>query len=229
MTDTAAPTAPTPADFAITALNKVRKANRGHYDRETVFGIIDAALVAHVGFVDRGRPVVMPMLCARIGGTLYLHGAKATRFFKRIGDRVPVCITVTHVDGLVVARCAFNHSINYRSAIVHGTARRITDPAELDAALVAVTDHLLPGRWDEVRPMTDKERAATGVLAVDIEAASAKIRTGPPIDDDPDYAEPVWGGVVPVTTALARPVPDGRGVAGVPVPASIDRAAVKLR
>lgn len=225
MTDVATP----PSTFPVGPLNKVRKANRGHYDRETVFSIIDLGLVAHVGFVDQGRPVVMPMLCARIGETLYLHGARATRFFKRIGDTVPVCITVTHVDGIVVARCAFNHSINYRSAVVHGNARQITDEAELDAALVAVTDHLLPGRWDEVREMTEKERAATAVLAVDIETASAKIRSGPPIDDDPDYALAVWGGVVPVTTALGNPVEDGRGAVAMPIPASIERAILRRR
>lgn len=207
---------------------RVRAGNRADYDRATVHAILDAALVAHVGFVDGGRPMVIPMIFGRIGDTIYLHGAKATRIIKRIGETAPLCLTVTHVDGLVVARSAFHHSLNYRSAVVHGTARHVTDRQEHERALVAVTEHLLPGRWDEVRPMTEKESRATGVLALDIEAASAKMRQGPPNEDEADHALPIWGGVLPVTTALAAPVHDGRLVEGTALPASLGRARRKF-
>ncbi|MBA5777817.1 pyridoxamine 5'-phosphate oxidase family protein [Stappia sp. F7233] len=207
---------------------RVRAANRADYDRATIHAILDAAIVAHVGFVDDGRPMVIPMIFGLIGDTIYLHGAKATRIIKRVGETAPLCLTVTHVDGLVVARSAFHHSINYRSAVIHGTARHVTDSQEHERALVAVTEHLLPGRWDEARPMTEKESRATGVLALDIEAASAKIRQGPPVDDEADHDLPIWGGVLPVATAIAAPVHDGRMADGGVPPASLLKARRKF-
>ncbi len=208
----------------IPAYGKVRRSPRAHYDRETILPILDSGLVAHVGFVLDGRPMVMPMAYARIGDTLYIHGAKAARIIKKPEDRAPVCLTVTHIDELVIARSAFHHSVNYRSVVVHGALRPITDLAEKESALAAVTDHILPGRWDEVRPMTDKELRSTGVLAIDIEAASAKSRTGPPIDDDADYALPIWAGVLPVSPAFTAPLSDPKLAAGIDVPLSVTKA-----
>lgn len=205
-------------------LNKVRKSDRAAYDKETVHAILDAGLVAHVGFVDHDWPMVIPMIYARTGDTLYLHGAKAARFAKALGKGVPVCITVTLLDGLVLARSAFHSSVNYRSVVAHGMARPVDDADEKARVLTLVTDHIAPGRWDETRPMTDKELKSTGVIAVPIERAAAKVRTGGPVDDDEDYALPIWGGVVPVSEVLGTPEDDGRLVAGVEIPKSIKRA-----
>jgi nitroimidazol reductase NimA-like FMN-containing flavoprotein (pyridoxamine 5'-phosphate oxidase superfamily) len=201
-----------------------RQQKRACYDAATVHAILDQGLVAHVGFVAADRPMVMPMAYGRDGDTLFIHGASTTRIIRGVEDGFPVCLTVTLVDGIVVARSAFHHSMNYRSVVVHGTARHVTDPAEHDHALRVITEHLLPGRWDEVRPMLAKERKATGVLALPIEAASAKVREGAPVDDEEDYALPVWAGVLPVTTAIGRPVDDNRLVDGTPLPASLAAA-----
>ena len=206
-----------------TPLNKVRKSDRAAYDKAGLAAILDEGLVAHVGFVDRERPIVIPMIYGRSGDTLYLHGAKATRFSKALGKGVPVCITVTLVDGIVVARSAFHSSMNYRSVVAHGHARLVTDESERERALALVTDHVLPGRWDEARPSSAKELRATTVIAVEIEAASAKVRSGPPVDDDEDYALPLWGGVVPVRTAYGPPVDDGRLLPDTPVPGSVEQ------
>lgn len=208
-------------------LNKVRVSDRAAYDKETVHAILDAALVAHVGFVDHDWPMVIPMIYARTGDTLYLHGAKAARFTKALGKGVPVCITVTLLDGLVLARSAFHSSVNYRSVVAHGMARLVDDPEEKTLALTLVTDHTAPGRWDETRAMTDKELKSTGVIAVPIEHAAAKVRTGGPVDDDEDYALPIWGGVVPVGEVLGTPQDDGRLVAGVDIPQSIKLAMAR--
>lgn len=205
-------------------LNKVRKSDRASYDRETVHAILDAAPIAHVGFTDMDWPMVIPMIHARVGETLYLHGAKAARFAKALGKGVPVCVTTTLIDGLVLARSAFHSSMNYRSVMVHGTARLVEDTEEKTVALTHITDHVAPGRWDEARPMTDKELKSTGVIAVPIEHAVAKARTGGPVDDDEDYALPIWAGVVPVGLALGTPEGDGRLVKGVEVPKSVTLA-----
>jgi len=191
---------------------KVRVSKRAHYDRETVHAILDVGLVAHVGFVMDERPMVIPMAYSRDGDTLYIHGAKAARIIKK-NKSVPACLTVTHIDGLVVARSAFHHSVNYRSVVVHGQLRDVTDVDEKEKALVLVTNHLLPGRWDEVRPMNKKEFGATGVLALDIEAASAKIRTGPPVDDDEDYELPIWAGVLEASQSLGGVTVDPKNIA----------------
>lgn len=214
--------------FAQQKHNKVRYSPRAHYDRETILPILDTGLVAHVGFVLGDLPMVIPMAYARIEDTLYIHGAKAARIIKKPEERARVCLTVTHIDGIVAARSAFHHSMNYRSVVVHGWLRRITDAAEKEAALVAVTDHILPGRWDEVRPMTEKEFKSTGVLAVDIETASAKIRKGPPVDEDEDYELPVWAGVLPTPTIVTEPVEDPKLPSGIERPASLKAAEEKF-
>lgn len=186
--------------------SKVRNRKLGHYDRNTVFPILDTGLVAHVGFLLDARPMIIPMAYVRIGEVIYIHGAKAARFIKANQTDAPVCLTVTHIDALVMARSAFHHSVNYRSVVVHGTLRKVSDDNEKLAAIIAITNHLLPGRWDEVRPMNDKEFRATGVLAIEIETASAKIRRGPPIDEASDYELPIWAGELPVTQTLGAPL-----------------------
>jgi nitroimidazol reductase NimA-like FMN-containing flavoprotein (pyridoxamine 5'-phosphate oxidase superfamily) len=205
-----------------------RQPRRARYDEPTIHAILDAGLVAHVGFVVDGRPMVMPMAFARDGATLWLHGASTTRIIRGIEEGVPVCLTVTLVDGIVVARSAFHHSMNYRSAVVHGTARSVNDPVAHRRALRLITEHLLPGRWGEVRPMLAKEHKATGVLALEIEAASAKVRDGGPVEEPADYALSIWGGVVLVTTALGQPIDDGRLVPATPLPASLAAARRKF-
>lgn len=207
--------------FEVSHLNKVRRSDRGSYDREAIYAVLDEALVAHVGFLYDDRPMVVPMVYGRDGDRLYLHGAKAARFAKAMGPGVPVCITVTLTDGIVVGRSAFHCSMNYRSAVMHGHARLVTDEQEAERALALVTDHLLPGRWAESRPMMPKELRATGVLRVEIEAASVKTRSGAPIDDEEDYALPIWGGVIPLRQAAGVPEADDRLLTGVDVPQSV--------
>lgn len=208
--------------------NKVRYSPRAHYDRETILPILDTGLVAHVGFVLDDLPMVIPMAYARIEDTLYIHGAKAARIIKKPNEQARVCLTVTHIDGIVVGRSAFHHSMNYRSVVVHGWLRRITDRNEKEAALIAVTDHILPGRWDEVRPMSEKEFKSTGVLAIDIETASAKIRKGPPVDEDEDYALPIWAGVIPTPVTCDTPIDDPKLAEGIAQPASLVAAECKF-
>jgi len=210
--------------YAKTRLNKIRKSDRASYDRKTVHTILDEGFLAHVGFVDKDWPMVIPMIYGRMDETIYLHGAKAARFAKTLGKGVPVCIEVTLVDALVLARSAFHSSMNYRSVVIHGMAHMVTDPDEKAQALTKVTDHLAPGRWDEARPMNDKELKSTGVIAVPIEHAVAKARTGGPSDDDEDYALPIWAGVVPIRHALGTPQDDGRLLECVEVPESVKRA-----
>ncbi len=209
--------------------SKVRYKPRAHYDRETVHGILDVGLVAHVGMIFGDKPMVIPMAYARLGETIYIHGAKATRLIKKPSDRAPVCLTVTHIDGLVVARSAFHHSVNYRSVVVHGSLRRVETIEEKERALIAVTNHLLPGRWDEVRPMSAKELKATGVLAIEIETASAKVRTGPPVDDEPDYPLPIWAGVLPVRQVMGTPIDDDRLNEGLSPEMSVALARAKFK
>lgn len=216
-------------EYTPNSYSKIRVRNRAHYDRETVFAILDTGFVAHVGFVIDERPMVIPMAYARCGETIYIHGAKAARIIKAPATTASVCLTVTHVDGVVVARSAFNHSMNYRSVVIHGHVRPVTEIEEKENALIAVTNHILPNRWDEVRPMTDKEFRATGVLALEIETASAKIRQGPPIDDPADYDLPYWAGVIPVVQTLGQAVDDGRLAEGTVTPDSLASAGRKFR
>lgn len=187
--------------------NRARNAKRASYDRDTVNAILQAGLVGHLGFIAEGRPMVMPMIYALGGNCIYLHGASKARIIK-LGQDTPLSMTVTLVDGIVAARSAFHHSMNYRCAVVHGTGRAVTDPSEHEQAMQALTEHLLPNRYQEVRPITAQERKATGIIALEIEAASVKIRQGPPSDDKEDLDLGIWAGVIPVTTSLGRAVAD---------------------
>jgi uncharacterized protein len=215
--------------YEVSSLNKVRRSDRAAYDRAAIHALLDEAFVAHVGFIDAGRPIVLPMVYGRLGDLLYIHGAKAARFAKALAQAVPVCLTITLMDGLVVARSAFHMSVNYRSAILHGHATLVADPEEAQRALAAITDHMVPGRWAEARPVLEKELKATSVLRVEVEAASMKQRQGDPIDDEEDYDLPIWGGIVPVRITSAGPKNDGRVPPGVAVPASVSKLISKLR
>lgn len=195
-----------------------RLPKRGQYDRATIDAILDEALVAHVGWVVDGQPYATPTAVWRQGDRLYWHGSSASRML-RATDGQPVCVTVTHLDGLVLARSGFNHSVNYRSVMVLGTAHLVTDETELDASLEALIEHLYPGRWAELRPMTAKERKATAVLWLDLAEASAKIRADVNHDDEGDESWPTWGGVVPVRMVRGEPQPDEFVADGVPAPA----------
>lgn len=193
-----------------------RLAKRGVYDRETVYQILDEALLCHAGFVVDGSPVVIPTIHWRHEDTLYVHGSAASRMLRSLRDGVEACVTVTLLDGLVIARSAFHHSMNYRSAVIFGTAREVTDREEKLRALDSLVEHVLRGRSAESRPPNEKELRQTMVLALPIEEASAKVRTGGPIDDDDDYALPYWAGVIPVSMTYGAPVDDGRVLVGVP-------------
>ena len=191
---------------------------RGAYDRETIYSILDAGFICHVGFVIEGQPYVIPTGYARIGDDLYIHGSSASRMLRSLAAGVEVCVTVTHVDGLVLARSAFHHSINYRSVVVLGRAELVTDADEKYAALEAFTEHIIPGRWPEIRWPNELEMKATSVLRLPIEEASAKIRTGDPKDDEEDYEMNVWAGVVPLETFAGEPVPDAKLAEGIELP-----------
>jgi nitroimidazol reductase NimA-like FMN-containing flavoprotein (pyridoxamine 5'-phosphate oxidase superfamily) len=187
-----------------------RVPQRGAYERETIEAILDETLISHVGFVHEGQPVVIPTLHARLGDRLYLHGSAASRMLRTLQKGVPVCATATLVDGLVLARSAFHHSVNYRSVVVFGTATLVEPGDETVKALELFTEKLVPGRWADVRPPTRQELKGTKVLSLPLDEASAKVRTGPPIDDDGDYDLPVWAGVLPLATQVAEPQPDPR-------------------
>jgi nitroimidazol reductase NimA-like FMN-containing flavoprotein (pyridoxamine 5'-phosphate oxidase superfamily) len=197
------------SDFTPTERTQVKRLpKRGKYERETVFAILDAGFVCHVGFSVDGQPYVIPTNYGRSGDTVYLHGSAASRMLRTLSEGVPVSVTVTHVDGLVLARSAFHHSVNYRSVVILGTARLVTDPAEKMEALRVFTEHVMKGRWDDVRQPTEQELKATTVLALPLEEVSAKVRTGGPIDDEEDYALSVWAGVLPLETVAKEPLAD---------------------
>ena len=183
-----------------------RLPERGTCDRATVHAILDEGFICHLGFVVDGQPYVIPTGYARVGETLYLHGSTGRRLGLRPG--MDVCVTVTLVDGLVLARSAFHHSMNYRSVMVLGRTRAVRAPEEKDAALRALVEHIVPGRTEEVRGPDGRELAATAVLALPLAEVSAKVRTGPPKDDDPDYDLPIWAGVLPLALTPGDPVPD---------------------
>ena len=195
-----------------------RKKERGRTDRALLDAILDEALLAHVGFTADHGPVVLPMTYARIDDVLYLHGAAGNAMLRTASGGVDVCVTVTLLDGLVLARSAFHHSMNYRCAVLFGQAERVTDGEELQAMSAALLDHLAPGRSAEARPPTDEELRATLVLRLRIGEASVKVRTGAPIDDDEDLTLPVWAGVVPMRLTAGVPERDDSGVAGVALP-----------
>jgi uncharacterized protein len=196
-----------------------RLAERARYDAATVHAILDEAYVAHVGVVVAGAPVVMPYACARAGDELVLHGSTRAGILSAVASGTPVCATVTHLDGLVLARSAFHSSMNYRSVVIHGTARVVDERDEKVRLLDALVDHLLPGRRAELRPMSDGELEATQVVAVRIGAASAKIRTGPPKDAPEDVLPELWGGVIPLALAFGEPEPDAITGVSASVPA----------
>jgi nitroimidazol reductase NimA-like FMN-containing flavoprotein (pyridoxamine 5'-phosphate oxidase superfamily) len=202
-----------------TKLRRVPK--RGSHDRETIDAILDEALISHVGFVHDGRPAVIPTLHARVGDDVLLHGSAASRMLRALAGGVDVCLTATLVDGLVLARSAFHHSMNYRSVVLYGTATPVTGDDELESALEAFTEKLVPGRWAEVRWPTRKELRGTAVLKLRIAEGSAKVRTGPPIDDEEDYALDVWAGVVPLRLTASGAEPDPRLRGGIPQPSYV--------
>lgn len=199
-----------------------RKRERGRHDRETIDAILDEALIGHLGIADeQGQPFVIPTLHARRGDVVYLHGSTASRTLRALSSGTPVCLTVSLIDGLVLARSAMHHSANYRSVMLLGQARLIEEQDEKLTALEAIVEHIVPGRWAEARQPTANELKATAVLALPIEEASAKIRSGGPVDDEPDYALPVWAGVLPLASATCAPLPDPRLAPGIAVPPSV--------
>jgi len=195
-----------------------RLPKRGVYDRAAIHKILDEGFLCHVGFVVDGQPYVIPTGYARAGDTLYIHGSAASRMLRTLSQGVAVAVTVTLVDGLVLARSAFHHSMNYRSVVVLGTATAVEDSAAKTEALRAFTEQVAPGRWAEIRWPTEQELKATTVLALALTEASAKVRTGPPIDDEEDYALPVWAGVLPLDLTPRAPIADPRLPAGISVP-----------
>jgi nitroimidazol reductase NimA-like FMN-containing flavoprotein (pyridoxamine 5'-phosphate oxidase superfamily) len=196
-----------------------RKRERGSYDRELIDAILDEALLAHLGIVaPDGQPIVVPMLHARCGDVVYCHGSVASRTLRTMREGMPACLTVSLLDGLVLARSAMHHSANYRSAVILGVARAVEDEAEKQAALRAIVEHIVPGRAEHIRGPSANELKATAVLALPIEEASAKVRTGPPVDDDEDHALEVWAGVLPLRTSVGAPEPDPALRAGIEVP-----------
>ena len=202
-----------------TAVRRLPK--RGSYDRGVLNAILDEGLVCHVGFAVSGQPYVIPTTYGRVGDVLYVHGSAASRMLKEMRGGIPVCVTVTQLDGLVLARSAFHHSMNYRSAMVLGTAEEVVDEDERWAALRAIVDHVVPGRWEHTRAPNATEMRATRVLRLPIDEASAKIRTGPPVDDEADYALPFWAGEIPMRAAALPPVPDPRLAAGIAAPSHV--------
>ena len=195
-----------------------RLPNRGSHESETIHAILDAAFLAHVGFQMESQPFVIPTLYGRDEDKLYLHGSAASRMLRGLETGLPACVCVTVVDGLVLARSAFHHSMNYRSVVAFGTARKIEGAEEKTRALRVISEHLIAGRWSDVRGPSDKELKATSVLEFSIEEASAKIRTGPPVDDEEDYSLPVWAGVLPLRLEAKAPVPDPRLEASIKLP-----------
>jgi nitroimidazol reductase NimA-like FMN-containing flavoprotein (pyridoxamine 5'-phosphate oxidase superfamily) len=188
----------------------VREPHRGVYDRAAAYQILDEGFICHVGFVVDGQPFVIPTGYGRAGDNLYIHGSAASRMLRNLDQGVPVCVTVTLLDGLVLARSIFNHSMNYRSVVVLGTAVAVEDSEEKLQALHALSEHILPGRWVESRQPNEKELKATLVMRLPIEEFSAKVRQGPPIDDEEDYSFPTWAGVIPLETVAGAPVNDPR-------------------
>ena len=208
--------------FAPTPRTRVQRLpDRGKYDRETVHAILDQGFVCHVGFVVEGQPFVIPTNYARVDEVLYLHGSSASRMLKTLSGGVDVCVTVTHVDGLVLARSAFHHSVNYRSVVALGVAQLMEDPEEKMRALEAFTNHVMPGRWNDIRIPTEQELKATAVLALPLHEVSAKVRVGPAKDDAEDYSLPIWAGVLPLKIVPGEPINDPKLIAGLSVPPNV--------
>jgi uncharacterized protein len=196
----------------------VREADRAVYDRAAAYRILDEGFICHVGFVVDGQPFVIPTGYGRVGDNLYIHGSAASRMLRRVDEGVAVCVTVTLLDGLVLARSIFNHSMNYRSVVILGTARAVNDPTEKLEVLRLLSEHILPGRWVEARLPNEKELKATLVMRLPIEEFSAKVRQGPPVDDEEDYAFSTWAGVVPLAMVAGEPIDDARLMPGLKAP-----------
>src|ERR1051326_2963093 len=195
--------------FPLTDRTKLKRLpKRGHFDRETVYAILDEGFICHVGFVVDGQPFVIPTGYARVDDKLYIHGSQASRMLRSLAEGIEACVTVTIVDGLVLARSAFHHSINYRSVLVFGRATLVSDAQEKYAALTALSEHIVPGRWADGREPNEQELKLTTVLRLPLAEASAKVRTGPPLDDEEDYALPIWAGVVPLKVTAGEPIKD---------------------
>lgn len=197
----------------------VREAERGVYDREAAYQILDEGFICHVGFAMDGQPFVIPTAYGRKGDHLYIHGSAASRMLRNLDKGIPVCVTVTLLDGLVLARSIFNHSMNYRSVVVLGTAVAVQDPAEKLEVLRLLSEHIIPGRWADSRQPNEKELKATLALRLPIEEFSAKVRQGPAIDDEEDYSFPTWAGVIPLQMVPGAPIHDARLIPGTPTPA----------
>jgi len=196
-----------------------RRRERGSHDRPTIDAILDEAMIAHLAIVmDDGQPLAIPTLHARDGDVVYCHGSSAGRTMRAAAGGVPACLTVSLIDGLVLARSAMHHSANYRSAIIMGRAREVSEPREKRAAFRAIVERIVPGRWDEIRPPSDNEMRATTVVALAIEEASAKVRSGPPIDDEEDHGLDAWAGVIPLSVCVGTPQPDPLLRAGIELP-----------
>lgn len=216
-----------PMEYPTDNRNKVKRLpGRGHYDQQTIFKILDDAFLCHVGFEVDGQPYVIPTAFGRDGEAIYLHGSSKSRMIQHLATGAPLCLTVTHLDGLVLARSAIHHSMNYRSAVIFGTATRV-EGAEKLHALEVISEQILKGRWAEVRQPNHIELKATGVLKINIEQASAKIRTGPPGDEAEDYALPIWAGVVPAERNWKAPLPDPAMEQPLEVPESVKRLTRK--
>jgi uncharacterized protein len=188
----------------------VREPQRAIYDRENINQILDEAFLCHVGFVVEAQPYVIPTSYGRDGDILYIHGSAASRMLRNLDQGIPVCATVTLLDGLVLARSVFNHSMNYRSVVILGKATKVDDPAEKLAALRAISEHIIPHRWDDSRQPNEKELKVTSVLRLPIDEFSAKVRVGPPVDDEEDYAFPTWAGVIPLQMTVGGAIRDER-------------------
>jgi nitroimidazol reductase NimA-like FMN-containing flavoprotein (pyridoxamine 5'-phosphate oxidase superfamily) len=208
------PSNPAPAPTPRTRV--VREPQRAVYERDTVNQILDEAFLCHVGFVVDGQPYVIPTSYGRDGDLLYIHGSAASRMLRNLDRGLPVCVTVTLLDGLVFARSVFNHSMNYRSVVILGTATLVDDPAEKLAALRALSEHIIPSRWDDSRQPSEKELKATSVLRLPVSEFSAKVRVGPPVDDDEDYSFPTWAGVIPLAMTVGEAIRDGRSEQDLP-------------
>jgi nitroimidazol reductase NimA-like FMN-containing flavoprotein (pyridoxamine 5'-phosphate oxidase superfamily) len=199
---------------------------RGHYDRETVHAILDAGMICHVGYVVDGQPYVTPTAYWREGDRVYWHGSSASRMLRQVKGGIPVCFTVSLLDGIVLARSGFHHSLNYRAVMALGKAEAVEGEAAKLAALEAFSERLVPGRWRELRPATAQEVKATTILHMDLNEASAKLRSGPPGDEEADYALPIWAGVLPVRLMTGTPEPDPRLAPGTPVPANLAKVSI---
>ena len=206
-----------------------RLPKRGVYDKTQVHAILDEGYICHVGFAVDGQPFVIPTGYARSGEQIYIHGSAASRMLRAAGQGLDICVTVTIIDGFVLARSVFHHSMNYRSVVALGRARLVTEPDEKRTALRAFTNHIVAERWEEARQPTDQELKATSVLALSLDEVSAKVRSGPPIDDEEDYSLPIWAGVVPVQLKIGEPLADDRLIGNIPVVDTRRVAAARVR